>query len=189
MFNAGILTIREKRRATVKYGAILPDHLGPKSWSSGKAQGSNSSSFSASLSSSGIPASKYASSCFYVRKTKITFYKALTRGKSNFKSKTSTVTRENYRNFETHLRVHARSVCHFGLHQMRRTLRTVGHLSTDSVVNGERVLCAFYRKLTSDQSSCRTIHDLTYDWFIMWYEPITCDRCDRTLNFDPNHER
>ena len=65
-----------KRQSIIKYGAnmvqILPEQLGPRSWCSGKAQGSNSSLFSPSCSSSQIPASKYASLCFNVRKTKIT---------------------------------------------------------------------------------------------------------------------
>jgi len=33
------------------------------------------------------------------------------------------------------------------------------------------------------------MHDSTYDWFIIWYEAITRDRCDSTLNFDPWHGR
>ena len=118
------------------------------------AQGWNSSSFSASFSSSGIPASKYASSCFYVRKTEIMFYKALTPGKTNFKYKTWTAKRGNFTNFGTHVCVHARSVRHFGLHQLRRTIPTAGHLSTDSIMSEERVLYAPYGKLICDQSSC-----------------------------------
>ena len=31
------------------------------------------------------------------------------------------------------------------------------------------------------------MHDSTYDWFIVWYEAITRDGCDSTLNFDPWH--
>ena len=65
-----------KRQPIIKYGAnmvqILPEQLGPRSWCSGKAQGSSSSLFSPPCSSSEIPASKYASLCFNVRKTKIT---------------------------------------------------------------------------------------------------------------------
>ena len=82
------------------------------------------------------------------------FYKALTRGKSNFKYKTSAAKRGSFTNFGTHVRVHARSVHYFGLHQVRRTIPKAGHLSFESIMNGERVLYAPYRKLKCDQSRC-----------------------------------
>ena len=70
-----------------------------------------------------------------LQRQKSRFYKALTRGKRNFNIKTFTATRLNFRNFETHLRVRARSILHFGLHQMGRTLLAVSHLVTDNLVN------------------------------------------------------
>ena len=71
------------------------------------------------------------------------FYKALTRGKRNFKIKTAKAERRNFRNFETHLRVRARSVLHFGLHQVGRTLLKVSHVVFDSTVHEETYIYAF----------------------------------------------
>ena len=71
------------------------------------------------------------------------FYEALTPGKRNFKIKTPMTKRRNFRNFETHPRVRARSVLHFGLHQMGRTLLEVSHVVSDSIVNEETYMYAF----------------------------------------------
>ena len=71
-------------------------------------------------------------------------YKALTRGKRNFKLKTPTgKKRRNFRNFETHPRVRARSVLHFGLRQLGRTLLKVSHVVSDSSVNEKSYMYAF----------------------------------------------
>ena len=143
--NRGISTIRRKKQPTIKHTATLPDHLGPKSWTSGKSQGSNSSP---SLASRRIPASIEERFIVLLR------WKALTRGKSNFKIKTLTPKGRNFKCCETHLHVRARSVFLFGLHQVRGTLPTVGHISTDNNVNKERTFInVFCRMLLCRQSS------------------------------------
>ena len=95
-------------------------------------------------------------------------YKTLTRGKSDFKIKTFTTKGRNFTNCQTHLNVRAWSVFHFGRHQARGTLPTVGHISTDHKVNEEKTfIYRFCRRLLCHQSSCCRVHNSAYDWFIL----------------------
>ena len=81
------------------------------------------------------------------------FYKALAREKRNFKIKTFTAKIRNFTNFGTHFYVRRPTMLHFGRRKMLQDIPSCGHVSIDGPRSEERLLYAFYRKLTRDQSS------------------------------------
>ena len=82
------------------------------------------------------------------------FYKALAREKRNFKIKTFAAKIRNFTNFGAHFYVRRPTMLHFGRRKILQGIPSCGHVSIDATLTQERLLCAFYRKLTCDQSSC-----------------------------------